>query len=274
MYRSSFFLGLIWCCCLVISCDDDNIDIENEYNIFNNKLLGAHRGCFGYPENTFLSVKKAIELGYDIVEFDVAKTIDSVYVVHHDNYIFRTSNGGWRKISESTYNELLLYDFGKGEKIPKLYDMLIMCKESNIAVELDVSNNSMIDNADMKPIYDLVNKAGMIPNVLFCSTIDRLMTLSKIDNSVNISLVPPIEISKEDYNSIKYLTENSNTMFVDYDYKKIDNNNIKFCHTNGIKVNAYVCNNIDSVLFLFNEGVDYILTEKVTPSQLQSVINE
>lgn len=273
MYRSSFFLSLILGCCLVMSCDD-NIDIEGEYNIFNNKLLGAHRGCFGYPENTFLRVKKAIELGYDIVEFDVAKTKDSVFVVHHDNYIFRTSNGGWRKISENTYNELLLYDFGKGEKLPKLYDMLIMCKEFDIAVELDVSNNSMIDIADMKPIYDVVNMAGMIPNVLFCSTIDRLMSLSEIDNSVNMSLVPQIGINMVDYNSIKYLKDNSKIMFIDYDYKEIDRSNIGFCHSLGIKVNAYVCNNIDSVIFLFNEGVDYILTENVTPSQLRSVINE
>ena len=40
--------------------------------------------------------------------------------------------------------------------------------------------------------------AGMIPNVLFCSTIDRLMSLSEIDNSVNMSLVPQIGINMVD----------------------------------------------------------------------------
>ncbi len=45
----------------------------------------AHRGASGSGvENTLESFEKAIELGVDMVEFDVRRTHDGVLIVYHD----------------------------------------------------------------------------------------------------------------------------------------------------------------------------------------------
>jgi glycerophosphoryl diester phosphodiesterase len=69
-------------------------------------VITAHRGFSGkYPENTILSLEKAVEIGADVIEFDLRSTSDSVPVVLHDETIDRTSNGSgevWRH----THDEL------------------------------------------------------------------------------------------------------------------------------------------------------------------------
>ncbi len=51
----------------------------------NNTLIIAHRGAtFPARENTLEAFRKAIELGADMIEFDVRRTKDLRVVIHHD----------------------------------------------------------------------------------------------------------------------------------------------------------------------------------------------
>ena len=55
-------------------------------------VLG-HRGiCAKYPENTMSSFAAAIDLGVDLIEFDINVTADNELVIVHDNDITRTSD--------------------------------------------------------------------------------------------------------------------------------------------------------------------------------------
>ena len=57
-------------------------------------VVTAHRGFSGqYPENTLLAFRKAVELGVDIVEFDVRESADRELVVIHDSTVDRTTDG-------------------------------------------------------------------------------------------------------------------------------------------------------------------------------------
>ncbi|MBN1555104.1 MAG: hypothetical protein JXA11_10180 [Phycisphaerae bacterium] len=59
-----------------------------------NVVVTAHRGFSGnFPENTLLAFQKAMELGVDLIEFDLRGTKDHVPVVLHDATIDRTSDG-------------------------------------------------------------------------------------------------------------------------------------------------------------------------------------
>jgi len=93
----------------------------------------AHMGASQEaPENTLSSFEKAIELGADMIEFDVRITQDGVPVVIHDDTV------GWdREIPENhpiknlTLQELHQFDLGqwylpefKGEKVPTLESVL------------------------------------------------------------------------------------------------------------------------------------------------------
>ncbi len=57
-------------------------------------MLTAHRGAsYEFPENTLLSMTKAIEAGADMIEFDVRGTKENIPVILHDQTVDRTSNG-------------------------------------------------------------------------------------------------------------------------------------------------------------------------------------
>ena len=58
----------------------------------------AHRGLSGlYPESTLRAFEEALKLdGVHGIECDVRLTRDGKLVVHHDNFINRTSNGAGR----------------------------------------------------------------------------------------------------------------------------------------------------------------------------------
>lgn len=56
-------------------------------------IVTAHRGASGcYPENTLLAMRKAVEWGSDIIEFDLRVSKDGVPVLLHDETLNRTSD--------------------------------------------------------------------------------------------------------------------------------------------------------------------------------------
>jgi len=87
-------------------------------------LIFGHRGSSKRePENTMRAIQAAIKEGADGVEFDVRITKDREIVIIHDAMVNRTSNSQGR-VKNFNYSELLVFDFGKGEKIPLLKDVL------------------------------------------------------------------------------------------------------------------------------------------------------
>lgn len=85
-------------------------------------LCIGHRGAMGYePENTLLSIKKALDLGVDAVEVDVYN-VENELVVIHDRDLSRTTNGhGY--IEDVTFAYLRSLDAGKGEHVPTLKEV-------------------------------------------------------------------------------------------------------------------------------------------------------
>ena len=53
-------------------------------------LVVAHRGAWREaPENSLEAIEKAIEMGVDVVEIDVRRTLGGELVLHHDRFFFR-----------------------------------------------------------------------------------------------------------------------------------------------------------------------------------------
>src|SRR5688500_14404877 len=84
----------------------------------------GHRGAAGTEsENTLRSFRRAIELGVDMIEFDVQATRDDHLVVLHDKRVDRTTSGRGL-ISELTIDEVRALDAGHGERVPLLSEVL------------------------------------------------------------------------------------------------------------------------------------------------------
>ncbi len=123
--------------------------------------LQGHRGARGLaPENTLPAFRKALEIGVDTIECDMAITKDDVVVIYHDLWlnpdITRGPDGNWLEgkgpaIRNLTYEELQKYDVGRvkpgtkyakdfphqqpvdGTRIPRLSDLFDLVKQSGNA---------------------------------------------------------------------------------------------------------------------------------------------
>ena len=128
--------------------------------------LQGHRGARGLmPENTLPAFQKALDLGVDTLECDMAITRDGVVVVHHDLHLnpdtTRGPDGQWLAargpaIAELTFAELQRYDVGRlkpgtenaksfpeqqavdGTRVPRLADLFeLVRKTGNTRVGFD-----------------------------------------------------------------------------------------------------------------------------------------
>ena len=107
-------------------------------------LCIGHRGAMGHePENTLLSVRKALSLGVDAVEIDVYNVEDNLVVIH-DRNLSRTTNGtGY--LRERSFPYLRSLDAGKGEQIPTLREVIeTINKQVLINIELKGSNTAKL----------------------------------------------------------------------------------------------------------------------------------
>lgn len=127
---------------------EKNLWYAGEHHI---PVLG-HRGISAhYPENTLPSFEAAIDLGVDLIEFDINVTRDGQLVVIHDNDIARTSDhAGLTR--DYTLAQLKRFDFGYPAKFGDLYrdyqiptfeEVLALVKRKSETVLLNVEIKDM-----------------------------------------------------------------------------------------------------------------------------------
>jgi glycerophosphoryl diester phosphodiesterase len=160
-------------------------------------LVAAHRSAhLVNPENSLSAIKDAIEIGADIIEVDVRKTKDGVYVLLHDENIDRTTTAKG-KVSDYTYDELKaipLLQNGQptNERIPTFESALRAAKD-RIMVDIDFKLDSTEDAIN---VCKLIREAGMQQQVMFfVYDYHYISTLDSIDNSIPVM---PRAYNKED----------------------------------------------------------------------------
>jgi glycerophosphoryl diester phosphodiesterase len=93
-------------------------------------MIIAHRGASSLArENTIESFKKAIEIGVDMIEFDVRRTKDQALIVHHDELM------EGKPVKELTYDEIFRVTIRLGFSIPTFEEVL---KHTSEKIKLDV----------------------------------------------------------------------------------------------------------------------------------------
>ncbi len=99
-------------------------------------LAIAHRGASALAEheNTLESFQIAMDLGADMVEFDVRKTSDDALIVYHDP----TIDG--KRVRDLTYNRINDIARQDGYRVPKLVEVLDLCRgKIHLDIELKES---------------------------------------------------------------------------------------------------------------------------------------
>lgn len=93
----------------------------------------AHRGASGLVEidNSVESFRKAIEIGADMVEFDVRRTKDGRFIAFHDPSL------DGKEISSLTYEEIQEITDHKGYKVLRVEDVVLLC-EDKIGLDIEL----------------------------------------------------------------------------------------------------------------------------------------
>lgn len=113
----------------------------------------AHRGVWqDAPENSLLSIQRAIDAGYDVVEIDVRRTADGEFVLLHDDTLERMaglhSEPEHLTLEELTSISLRNRDGGldnafTSEKLPSLRDVFALTRDK-IMIHLDIKHRHVI----------------------------------------------------------------------------------------------------------------------------------
>jgi glycerophosphoryl diester phosphodiesterase len=132
-------------------------------------MIMGHRGAAALePENTLLSISRAMEIGVDAVEIDVRLSKDKEIVVIHDSTVDRTTDG---KGPVNTYalNEIKKLDAGKGETIPTLDEAIdLVGKKVRLVIELK-------EEGTERKVVELIMRNNLHDNVYVISFWHRLV---------------------------------------------------------------------------------------------------
>ena len=215
----------------------------------------GHRGASGYePENTLRSFEKAIELGVDIIEFDVRKCASGELVVFHDSFLSRVV-GIQEKIFQKNLEFLKTLDVGGGEKIPTFQEAL-ECINGRVMVNVHM-NDDKIASEVIDVIEKLVkNGKWKIEDFLISSFFySELFVVKKrmpnIKVGVFMKVIPrAIFFGKK----IKAYSIHVRYPFI---YKVL----VKWIHKNNMKVFVWTINEQKTIERMKRLGVDGIFTD-------------
>jgi len=123
----------------------------------------AHRGFSGrYPQSTTLAFEKAIEVGADLVEFDVQLTGDDKLIVFHDLNLMRfCPNGQNMWIKNMTLSEIASLDIGMGQTIMSYEEALeLLAGRTGFNIHIK-------DEVICERVIRLARQAGIMENTCF-----------------------------------------------------------------------------------------------------------
>lgn len=186
---------------------------QNAERLKGSYMVVAHRGDWrNHPENSLPAIQSCIDKGYDVVEIDIQRTLDSVLVLSHDETLDRTTNGHGR-ICDHTLAELqqLRLKAGHGacttrNRIPTLEEVLILCK-GKILINIDKG----WDYFDQ--VCDLLEKTGTAGQVIIKSRV----SLERLQRE------HPTILSRVIYMPIANIDWDESTAFVDAWMSKYNN---------------------------------------------------
>jgi len=251
----------------------------------------AHRGdSAAAPENTLLSLRRAVEIGVDFLETDVRLTKDEELVLFHDDNLERTT-GEKGTIRDRTLDELKQIDLGskftlddgetfpyrgKGHTISTLSEAFEAFPE--MPFNIDIKDE---DFQAPEKLATAIKEHGRENSVLVASFHDvQAYRFRKIMPSVVTSGCPS-EVTRFVF-ALKMRVLRLFTRKCQYEafqvpmkygrIKVVDPRFVKATHDRNIAVHVWTINDRAEMEYLINLGVDGIFTDE--PALLRDVLLE
>ena len=236
------------------------------------------------PNQSLPAYRLSKKYGFTMVECDVLKTSDGVYVLGHDNDISKTGTfynitGGTPTlvntetlISNLTYQQLVsTYDVRKslndkyaGTKIARFDDFILLCKHLGLHAYVELKTGG---TADTQALHDIVKSYGMLKNVTWISSLINYLNQMKVyDGSVRLGYVVQ-NVTAETIAEAQTVQTENNEVFMDANYSNLTTESVDLCADAGLELEAWIVNTSTAMTSL-NPYVTRVTTDRLKYSEV------
>ncbi|MGO1652341.1 glycerophosphodiester phosphodiesterase [Senegalia sp. (in: firmicutes)] len=227
-------------------------------------IIYAHRGAKGYrPENTMAAFKLAMEMGADGIETDIHLSKDGYLVLIHDEKIDRTTTKkGY--IKDMTLDQIKLLDAGSkfseefaGEEIPTLEELIILTKNTNIILNIEIKNNKMNYPRIEEKLVELIKKYKIEERVIISSfNHNTIYKIKELDENLKTGILYSRNIKRP----IRF-AKNIRANALHPKHKRVDFKLMIKAKLMGLEINTFTINNTKQMNKMFKYRVDGIITD-------------
>ncbi len=227
----------------------------------------AHRGYWrtaGSAQNSIAAIEKADSIGCYGSEFDVWLSSDGKLVVNHD----ATFKG--KNMEKSTFEELTAIRLDNGENLPSLEGYLKAGQKTKckLILELKAHSTPEKENKAVEMIVAMVKKYGLEKRTEYISfSLNACKEFIKKAPKGTPVYYLNGELSPKELKEMGFAG-------LDYHINVVRNEHkdwIKQAHELGLKVNVWTVDNASDMLWLIEQGVDFITTNE--PVVLQQLLD-
>ncbi|MFA6929680.1 MAG: glycerophosphodiester phosphodiesterase family protein [Lentisphaeria bacterium] len=238
-------------------------------------IVTAHRGASGcYPENTLLAMRKAVEWGADIIEFDLRVSKDGVPIVLHDETLNRTSDLEDRPedfdLAALRCGNFSYYRFGvdalsgRRLKIPAYVKMQIPTFEEVLQEfrgKVGMNIQVYAEPAALQEIYRLYKTYHMQDQgYLTIASMEAYESICKFDGKIEVCFTPPWNLrgTQEALKQCKEL----GCRFVQPVVEHSGPDCYRLCRELGLRANSFYADTDLNIRLLLAQGANGILSNR------------
>lgn len=218
-------------------------------------LIIGHRGAMGHEtENTIASIKKAMELGVDMVEVDVFKIKSGEIIVFHDDIVDRLTDGEG-KLENYNWTDLQRLNLKGGHKIPLLTEILdVLDHKVPINIELKGAGTSWNVDAIIK---NHIKKKGWKLDDFLISSFDwnELKIMHQLNPDIQIGI-----LTEDDPLGTISLAKELKAVSINPDFRTLSHENVRILKASGFKVYPWTVNHKSDIDNMKEMKVDGIFT--------------
>lgn len=221
----------------------------------------AHRGYSAkFPENTMAAFQAAVDVGTDMIEFDVLLSKDRIPVIVHDETLDRTTNGKG-KVAQFTLSELKKLDAGKGETIPTLEEVLSTIQKTPLHIEIKTEAvGDQIPGGVEELVLELVDRFNIGSTCVISSFSNiPLFRIREMNSAIAIAATFDHSLNDNDKNMLEKLQPAA----IHLPINKIRTVDVDYASVNNLRVNVFTVNSPMHMKSAQDLCVDGIFTNEV-----------
>lgn len=224
----------------------------------------AHRGAsHARPENTLPAFQHAIDLGSDLLEFDVRLTADGHAIIMHDVTVDRTTDGTG-EVRKLTLSEIRELDAGikhdpayTGVRVPTFDELLEIARPSGVGLDVQIyaTEDSLVDLT--KAVVASLKQFDYDERAFIASDEEVVLLARELDPQRPICNLT----GQRDAQSL-YRNRDTGSSIVQAFAHYVTPEFVAEAHEIGIVVNVFYADDVAEMQRLLDCGVDGILTNE------------